>query len=217
MLQEQAPHWRRTYGERRPDELSWTEPVPRLSIELIQEAALPLDASIIDVGGGASKLAAELLRLGHTDVTVADIAPEALERAKSALGEAAADVTWIEADIRVHHFNRRFDLWHDRALFHFMVTPADRHAYLEALRRALRPGGHLVLATFGPDGPTQCSGLPVSRYGAEKISQALGTDFELVSSRLTDHRTPSGKAQQFLYAHLARRADEEVDSTGAGT
>jgi SAM-dependent methyltransferase len=201
---EKATHWRRTYGGRGPEELSWTEETPRLSLELIQEAALPLDAAIVDVGGGVSRLAAELLRAGHSDVTVADIAPEALQRAKADLGQAAGGVTWVEADIRVHDFDRRFDLWHDRALFHFMVGSADRDAYLAALHRALRPGGHLILATFGPDGPTQCSGLPVSRYDAESISQTLGTDFELVSSRLTEHRTPSGKAQQLLYAHLKR-------------
>lgn len=197
-----ATHWRRTYRERSPEELSWTESLPHVSLELIQEAALPLDAAIIDVGGGASRLAAELLRVGHSDVTVADVAPEGLDRARADLGEAAGDVSWVEADVRVHDFGRRFDLWHDRALFHFMVSASDRDAYLAALHRALRPGGHLILATFGPDGPTRCSGLPVGRYDAGAISETLGTDFELVSSRLTEHRTPSGRSQQFLYAHL---------------
>jgi rhodanese-related sulfurtransferase/ubiquinone/menaquinone biosynthesis C-methylase UbiE len=203
---EEAAHWRRTYAERSTGELSWTEPTPRVSLELIEEAALPLDAAVVDVGGGASKLAAELVGIGHSDVTVVDVAPEALERARADLGEGTAGVTWVEADIRVHDFGRRFDLWHDRALFHFLVSAPDREAYLAVLRQALRPGGHLVVATFGPDGPDRCSGLPVSRYDAEAIEQALGPNFELVSSRLTAHRTPSGSAQQFMYAHLRRRS-----------
>ena len=175
-------------------------------MELIQEAALPLDAAIIDVGGGASRLAGELLRAGHSDLTVADVAPEGLDRAKADLGEAAGEeVSWVEADVRAHDFDRRFDLWHDRALFHFMVSATDRDAYLAALDRALRPGGHLILATFGPKGPTRCSGLPVGRYDTGAISETLGTGFELVSSRLMEHRTPSGRSQQFLYAHLKRR------------
>ena len=203
---DEAAHWRRKYGEGDPNELSWTEPKPHLSLELIQEAALPLGAAIVDVGGGASRLAAELVGIGHSDVTVVDIAPEALERARADLGEGAANVTWVKADIRAHEFDRGFDLWHDRALFHFMASQPDRDAYLAVLRRTLKPGGHLIVATFGPDGPTRCSGLPVSRYDADAISQTVGTDFKLVSSRLTEHRTPSGGIQQFLYAHLKRRS-----------
>jgi hypothetical protein len=109
------------------------------------------------------------------------------------------------ADIRTHGFDRRYDLWHDRAVFHFMVSPADREGYLEVLRRTLRPGGHLILATFGPQGPTQCSGLPVERYSADALQQVLGEDFELVSSSLATHHTPFGASQQFLHAHLYRR------------
>ena len=144
-----AAHWRRKY-EREPNELSWTEPTPHVSLELIQEAALPMDAAIVDVGGGASRLAAELVGIGHSDVTVVDIAPEALERARADLGEGAANVTWVEADIRAHKVDRGFDLWHDRALFHFQVSPPDRDGYLDVLRRTLKPGGHLIVATFGP-------------------------------------------------------------------
>jgi SAM-dependent methyltransferase len=199
-----AAHWRRIYAERRSDELSWTEAAPAASLTLIDEAGLPIDAAILDVGGGMSKLAAELLRHGYGDVTVADISAEALARAKADLGEAASRVSWVEADVRSHDFHRRFDLWHDRALFHFMVEPADRDGYLATLNRSLRPSGHVILATFGPDGPTQCSGLPVLRYDAESLRGALGDDFELVSSQLTEHRAPSGRSQQFLYAHLRR-------------
>jgi SAM-dependent methyltransferase len=175
---------------------------------------VPLDAAIVDVGGGASRLAAELRRRGHTDVTVLDLSVQALEIARADLGEAAGGVTWVEGDVRSHDFGRRFDLWHDRAAFHFMVEPPDRDAYLATLDRTLRPGGHLILATFGPQGPTQCSGLPVYRYDAATLSETLGADYELVSSRLVEHRTPAGRKQQFLYAHLERG---QPDRTGART
>jgi SAM-dependent methyltransferase len=199
-------HWENTYASRTPEKVSWYEPLPQRSVELIQAAKLGHEASILDVGGGASSLAAQLLGMGYTDLTVADISPVALAHARAELGSAAAHVRWIEADIRTHDFDRRYDLWHDRAVFHFMVSPADREGYLNVLRRALRPGGHLVIATFGPQGPTQCSGLPVERYSAEEILRVLGDDFELASSNLATHNTPSGASQQFLYAHLQRRA-----------
>ncbi|MGE5408701.1 MAG: class I SAM-dependent methyltransferase, partial [Syntrophothermus sp.] len=185
--------------------LSWTEPAPTTSLELIAEAAIPLDAAIIDVGGGASMLAGELLLAGYADVTVADISAAALARARSELGEAGGRVRWIETDVRRADFGRAFALWHDRAVFHFMVSEEDRRAYLRTLGRSLAPGGHLVLATFGPEGPSECSGLPVRRYDAAAIAGLLGEEYELVSARLHEHRTPRGAAQQFVYAHLERR------------
>lgn len=194
-------HWDRVYEGKEPEQLSWYEPVPETSLELIEEAALEPGAAILDAGGGASDLAARLLEGGYSDLTVADISAAALERAKAALGSAADLVTWVRADVCEHDFGRRFDLWHDRAVFHFMVDPGRRQAYLEALRRALRPGGHLVLAGFGPQGPSRCSGLPVSRYGSRDLQRLLPS-FEPVSSRLVAHRTPSGATQQFLYSHL---------------
>lgn len=202
-------HWQQVYVEREPDEVSWYEPVPETSLAMIDLAGLPPDAPILDVGGGASRLAAELLRAGHSDVTVVDISAAALERAKAGLGEPPERVTWVEADIRGHDFGRQYDLWHDRAVFHFMVQPADRDEYLAVLQRTLRPQGHLVVAAFGPDGPSRCSGLPVRRYGPEEIAQMLGAKFELLSSRLEEHQTPSGRRQQFLYALLRRKADRE--------
>ena len=156
-------HWKRIYTEKAPDAVSWFEAVPRASLAMIDELALPLDAPIADVGGGASHLAAELVERGYTDITVADISGEALERARD--GFAAADrVTWVIADVRAHDFGRRFRLWHDRAVFQFMVAAEDRRPYVATLERSLDPGGHAILATFGPDGPTRCSGLPVARY-----------------------------------------------------
>ena len=200
-----AEHWQRTYSERPTDRLSWTEDLPTTSLALIEEAALPAEAAILDMGGGTSRLAGELVRRGYSDVTVADISPTALERAKAELGEGADRVGWVVADARDHDFGRCFDLVHDRAVFHFMVDDRDREAYLRALNRSLKPGGHLILATFGPEGPTQCSGLPVRRYDAAALVDLLGPDYELRSSRQQDHRTPSGNLQQFVYAHLRRR------------
>ncbi len=198
-------HWESTHAERTPEGVSWYEPCPQRSLELIQAAGVDHDAGILDVGGGASRLAAQLLDMGYEDVTVADISQTALAHAEAALGGSKARVAWIVADIRNHGFDRGYDLWHDRAVFHFMVSPADRAGYLDVLRRTLRPGGHLILATFGPQGPTQCSGLPVERYSAEALQQVLGEDFQLVSSSLATHHTPSGASQQFLHAHLHRR------------
>jgi SAM-dependent methyltransferase len=197
-------HWQRVYAERDPRQVSWYEPTLKSSLALIGEAQLDGDAAILDVGGGASTLASDLLAGGYTDITVADISGSSLDHARAQLGKAADRITWVEADIRKHDFGRRFDLWHDRALFHFMVQPTDRDAYLDTLQRTLRTGGRLLVSTFGPKGPTRCSGLPVARYGATELSQVLGDDFELVTSALEGHRTPSGKEQQFLYAYLRR-------------
>lgn len=197
-------HWQRVYEQNAPDEVSWFEAVPERSLSLIEEAGIDLGAAVIDVGGGESRLAGELLDRGYEDVAVADISSAALAEARSELGERASEVEWVNADVRDHDFGRQFDLWHDRAVFHFMVDAADRDGYLNTLRGSLRPGGHLILATFGPDGPTRCSGLPVHRYGNTELLETLGAEFGPVSSRLEMHRTPSGKDQQFLYLHLRR-------------
>lgn len=202
MAGDSAAHWQRTYAEHQVGSLSWIEEAPGTSLELIAEAGLWSDAAVIDVGGGASRLAAELVERDYSDVTVADISSAALDRARADLGESARRVAWVESDVRHHDFGRRFDLWHDRAAFHFMVDAASRDDYLAVLGRSLKPGGHLILATFGPEGPTECSGLSVDRYDAAKISRTLGADFALISSRFVEHRTPSGRTQQFIYAHM---------------
>jgi ubiquinone/menaquinone biosynthesis C-methylase UbiE len=193
--------WERIYSDKDPDQVSWFEAMPASSLAMIESLELPLDAPILDVGGGVSRLAAELVRRGYSDVTVADISGKALERAR----ERCKDwdrVEWVVADVREHDFGRQFALWHDRALFHFMVSPGDRAAYLATLERSLEPSGQVIMATFGPDGPTRCSRLPVARYGADALAATIGERISLVSSHLEEHRTPSGASQQFMYAHL---------------
>lgn len=194
-----ATHWSRLYRGKRAAELSWYEPHPRRSLELIRETAVPADAPILDVGGGASLLVDELLTLGYSDLTVLDLAPEALAQSRSRLGPAAERVSWIATDVTRFQLPRRYAVWHDRAVLHFLLDVQEQDQYVRVLREGLMPSGHLVLATFGPAGPTQCSGLPVHRYSLETLSALLGPAFELRNSGVEDHRTPTGVVQQFLY------------------
>ena len=194
-------HWERIYLEKDLDAVSWFESVPRSSLAMIEALGIGLDEPIVDVGGGSSRLAPELLSRGHSDITVLDISRKALERAHEDFQEAD-QISWVVGDVRNHDFGRRFALWHDRAVFHFMVSPEDRRAYLETLKRSLAPSGRMVLATFGPDAPNRCSGLPVVRYSADALAATLGDVARLTSSHYEHHRTPSGVDQQFLFAQL---------------
>lgn len=203
---EARAHWEQIYQLKASEEVSWFESTPRGSLELIEEAGVDRDAPVIDVGGGASRLAGELIDRGYTDVTVADISSGALARARAELGDRAERIAWVEADVRSHDFERTFELWHDRAAFHFMVDPEDRDGYLSGLRRALAPRGQLILATFGPEAPPTCSGLPVHRYRAEELAELL-PDFELASSRHELHHTPGGNEQQFVYGRFVRSGE----------
>lgn len=199
-----AEHWRTVWQKKAPDEVSWFEVEPTTSLALIEAANPPPEAAIVDVGGGASRLAAELVNRGYEEVTVADISGPALEEARAVAGAAADRIDYLEVDV-TQGLGRSFDLWHDRAVFHFMIDEDLREAYLDALREGLRPSGHLVLATFGPEGPTTCSGLPVARYGADGLADVLGGEFELRRDETVEHMTPGGKAQQFVYALFRRR------------
>jgi SAM-dependent methyltransferase len=201
-------HWDAAYEGREPGELSWFQAEPEASVELIEGAVPDHGAGIIDMGGGASRLAARLAERGYSDLTVADISAAALERGSVESGGVAERISWQAADARDHDFGREFDLWHDRAVFHFMVDDEEREGYLRTLRRALAPGGHIVLAGFGTRGPERCSGLPVRRYGSEDLV-ALLPDFELLQAREQTHSTPSGTPQEFLYALLRRREPGE--------
>lgn len=199
-MSEPAEHWQRVYQTRSPVEVSWYQAVPERSLELIRATGVPPDDPILDAGGGASTLVDHLLAGGYTDVTVLDVAPAALEQARTRLGPASARVQWIASDVMVFRPERRYAVWHDRAVFHFLVTPSQRAKYLAVLRSALKPAGHLILATFGPNGPERCSGLPVQRYSEDALSVLLGSLFRLGRCGLDDHLTPAGRHQEFLWS-----------------
>ena len=192
-------HWQTVYQTKASTDVSWYQPVPRLSLELIHTLGLSPEAALLDVGGGSSTLVDHLLKEGFTNITVLDLAAEALVQSQKRLGDAASRAQWIEADITVWQPSRRYDLWHDRAVFHFMIDPALRSQYIKVLKGALTPGGHVVIATFGPDAPTRCSGLDVCRYSAADLNAVLGPTFRFVRSEVEEHITPAGRTQQFLY------------------
>ena len=199
-------HWEKIYAARKTDELSWYRTHLERSFELIAVAGAGTQARIIDVGGGASTLIDDLLAAGYRHVTVLDISSTAIQNARARLGKQADEVTWLEADITrvalpVHHY----DVWHDRAVFHFLTDAADRRRYLEAVNRAVRPGGHVIVATFGPRGPLQCSGLDIVRYTPEGLRREFGADYRLVRSVTEDHVTPAGKHQEFVYCYCRKR------------
>lgn len=198
-------HWESIYATKATDQVSWYQASPELSLSLIQATGIGKNARIIDVGGGASVLVDRLLDAGFTRVTVLDIAGTALVRAKERLGERAGRVTWIEADITTANLQGPFDVWHDRAVFHFLTEPEDRKRYLEAVDRAVPAEGHVIIAAFALEGPPRCSGLDVVRYGAEGLQRELGAAFTLIDTRTEEHATPFKTRQSFLYARFRKR------------
>lgn len=199
-------HWDQVYRTRQADEVSWYQTHPATSLRFIEACALRHQDPIIDVGGGASRLVDCLLERGFRDLTVIDIAPSALDHARARLGSQAVAVEWIETDITAFSPRRRYRLWHDRAVFHFLVTEEARAAYRAALLAALDPGGSLVLATFATGGPRRCSGLPVRQYDAPTLCAELGDEFELLDATRAMHRTPGDAEQLFAWFRLRRRA-----------
>jgi trans-aconitate methyltransferase len=197
-------HWQRTYEAKTEQEVSWHQDSPEPSLTLVMAAASSLASPIIDIGGGSSQLVDHLLARGYRRIAVLDLSSAALARAKARLGLQATTVDWIAADITTWTPAERYEVWHDRAAFHFMVTEADRAAYLARLRQALIPGGCAIIATFAPDGPEQCSGLPVMRYDPESLAATLGQDFTLVRSERHLHRTPWGAVQAFQFSAFRR-------------
>ena len=197
-------HWETIYAGKAPTEVSWYQASPALSLELIEATGAGKDARIIDVGGGASLLVDTLLDRGCTDLTVLDISANALRRAKERLGREAGRVTWLEADVTAGGLAGPYDLWHDRAVFHFLTDPKDRQRYVSAADRAIAPGGHLIIATFSLQGPPKCSGLDVTRYSPQTLREALGDRFQLVETREELHTTPANVRQAFLYARFRK-------------
>ena len=187
-----------------PEEVSWYQKEPTLSLQLIRNTRIANDAPIIDVGGGASLLVDGLCERGFTRLAVLDISPQALAYARERLGDKAQRVEWYEADITTFVPPHRFILWHDRAVFHFLTDQSDRTRYVEVLKRTLEPGGHLLLAAFALDGPTRCSGLEIVQYDAAKLGRELGGEFRLVEERGETHVTPTGKQQKFAYFRFVR-------------
>jgi SAM-dependent methyltransferase len=198
-------HWEKVYSTKATDAVSWFQPHADLSLGLIVAAGVGRGASIIDVGGGASTLVDDLLANGFTNVSVLDLSAAALAAARKRLGSRASGVRWIEADItRADLPAGEYDVWHDRAVFHFLTSPEDRAAYVQAVFRSVKPGGHVIVATFAEDGPLQCSGLPVRRYRADELHAEFGESFQLLDHRREAHHTPSGTVQQFVYCYCRR-------------
>ena len=198
-------HWEAVYRTKDVHEVSWFQSEARRSLDLISRVSPDRSAPIIDVGAGASVLVDDLLAAGYLDVSVLDVSEAALEISRGRLGTDAAKVKWMRADVRRAQLDEgAYAVWHDRAVFHFLTDAADRAAYVEQVRRAVKPGGYVLVATFAEDGPEYCSGLPVVRYSAEGLHSEFGTDFQLVRSEHEDHRTPAGGEQSFLYC-LCRR------------
>jgi 2-polyprenyl-3-methyl-5-hydroxy-6-metoxy-1,4-benzoquinol methylase len=193
-------HWEQVYQTKSPEQTSWYEPHLQTSLDWISAAAPHRSASIIDIGGGESTLAEDLLALGYRDVTVLDLAETAILKSQHRTKTAAKQIRWLVADVTEASLPpNTYDIWHDRAVFHFLAEPDQRRAYVRQLVSSLKPSGHAVIATFGPHGPERCSGLPTQRYNAKSLQRELGPDFQISRSSLIDHHTPFGTTQQFLY------------------
>jgi trans-aconitate methyltransferase len=201
---ERQAHWQNVYATKAEKEVSWFQENPAPSLDLIAATGISSDEAIIDVGGGASRLVDSLLERGFRRVAILDLSAKALEATKKRLGGRGDGVDWIVADVTTWEPSSTYDLWHDRAAFHFLTEPAERDAYVVRLNEAVRPGGHVIIATFAPDGPERCSGLPIMRYDPEALACTLGPAFQLVDSRRHDHLTPGGNTQRFQFSRFLR-------------
>ena len=199
-------HWNQVYQTKAPADVSWFQTRPGISLKLIEAAGISKNEGIIDVGGGASVLVDFLLDAGFGRLAVLDISAAALEHARQRLGSRASSVGWFEADVTTFNRPRRFGLWHDRAVFHFLTDQADRLKYAQALKETITPAGHVVIATFAMDGPVKCSGLDVSRHDARSICAELGAEFQLLEQVDEIHVTPWSSEQKFSYFRFARNA-----------
>jgi len=205
MSRDSKSHWNKVHTKRSPAEVSWYQPRPAVSLELIESCGLALDGGIIDVGAGASTLVDELLGLGHSRLAVLDISEAGIRRSQSRLGAAVEKVEWYVADITDFDAPHEFAMWHDRAVFHFLTDAHDRAGYRRSLLNAVKSGGHAIIATFSLEGPPRCSGLDVVRYSPETLSAELGPELKLVTARDEAHQTPTGVTQAFTYCLFRRQ------------
>jgi SAM-dependent methyltransferase len=197
-------HWENVYTTKGENEVSWFQQSPAPSFELIMQAGAASHSAIIDIGGGASRLVDHLVEQGFEDVTVLDLSDAALKAAKARLGARADRVRWLVADATIWEPARAYDIWHDRAAFHFLTDPSDRAAYIARLGRGLKIGGHAIIATFAHDGPEKCSGLPVARYDSASLGRTLGAMFKLVHTQRHEHATPWDSRQIFQFSVFRR-------------
>ena len=204
--QNRKDHWERIYQKHSPTEVGWYQSYPERSLKLIYSTGADTDSSIIDVGGGTSTLAKHLLDKGYEKLAVLDISGNSIERAKSQLDEKSREINWIEADVTKYSFTEQYDIWHDRAVFHFLTKAEDRKGYITSLNQALKLNGHLIIATFSLDAPPKCSGLSVVRYSSETLQSELGDNFILEEAVVEDHVTPSWVKQNFIFCRFIKRA-----------
>lgn len=205
MSSSKREHWNRVYETKKATEVSWYRAHLDMSLKLIRQAGPDLASAIIDVGGGEATLVDNLLGRGYADVTVLDISEAALEATRARLGDVAASVTWLPGDVTTLELPKaRYDVWHDRAVFHFLTDPAQRAAYVRQVAGSVRDGGRVIVGTFGPEGPLQCSGLDVVRYDPGSLHEEFGARFELVKHLEEVHQTPMGRQQQFVWCYCRR-------------
>ncbi len=206
-LMQNKNHWEKIYSSKSEDEVSWFQEHAEVSVRLIEQTGAPKSANIIDVGGGASKLVDDLLDKGYDNLTVLDLSGQALAKAQHRLGARADKVRWLEGNIlEIDLPQQAYDVWHDRAVFHFQTDERERKAYVDAVLRAVKPGGHVIVATFAEDGPEKCSGLPVVRYSADQLHGEFGAPFDLLGQEREEHHTPAGVVQRFVYC-FCRKLD----------
>lgn len=202
-------HWEEVYKNKRIDEVSWYQPIPTTSLDFIRELKVPKEARIIDVGGGDSLFADHLLEKGYTDITVLDISEMAIARARKRLGRKAEKVKWIVADAANYKPARTYDFWHDRAAFHFLTDKKEIESYINNLKEYIHPSGHLVLGTFSTQGPIKCSGINITQYSEQSMSDLLSGYFKLIRCIKVDHHTPSKKIQNFIFCSFERNLHDD--------
>jgi 2-polyprenyl-3-methyl-5-hydroxy-6-metoxy-1,4-benzoquinol methylase len=205
-------HWEQVYTSKKTDKVSWFQEQAKTSLALIDGCDINKNAAIIDIGGGASTLVDDLLNQGYKKLQVLDLSGSALTVAKQRLGERATEISWLEADItqkeQTNFTKNQFDLWHDRAVYHFLTSSNDRKNYLTAIKHALKPNGHFIIATFAKDGPKQCSNLPIVQYSPESLAVEFANDFTLVKQITERHRTPFNTEQAFIYCHFIKNEED---------